>query len=86
MAAHAVNKNNTEVINMIIGICEETGERHTAVEFYEKLTKIEPSNISAFIAIGDFYYDIGEYFTASEYYKKAEDISADKDVLLKSGK
>lgn len=86
LAAHAANPKNTETINLIIGICEETGERHTAVEFYEKLTKIEPTNISAFIAIGDFYYDIGEYYTASEYYKKAEDISADKDVLFKSGK
>lgn len=86
MQAHHIDNNNIQTIEEIIRLCESTGEKHTAAEFYEKLLKLEPKNENALIKSGDFYYDMGEYQAASKYYERAAEISHMSETFLKAGK
>lgn len=86
MQAHRIDGNNIQTIGEIIKLCEESGEKHTAAEFYEKLLKIEPKNENALIKSGDFYFDMGEYKVASEFYERAAEVSHSSETFLKAGK
>ena len=86
LQAHRFDEKNIQTIEDIIKICEQSGEKHTASEFYEKLLKIDPKNERALIKTGDFYFDLGEYNTASDFYEKAVEISRNPEVYLKAGK
>lgn len=86
MYAYNKNPENIETIKDIIRLCEATGERHTANEFYEKLITLCPKDEKAYLKVGDFYFDIGEYSTALEYFKKAADFSRNPEIFLKCGK
>ena len=86
LQAHRVDSKNIQTIEDIIKICERTGEKHTAEEFYEKLLKIDPKNERALLKSGDFYFDIGEYQTAAEFYERAAEFSKMSEVFLKAGK
>ena len=86
LLAHHIDSKNIDTIESIISICEKTGEKHTAGEFYEKLLKIEPNNGRTLLKSGDFYADMGEFQVASEYYEKACEILKTSDAYLKTGK
>lgn len=84
--AHKIDEKNIQTIEDIINLCEATGEKNTAEEFYEKLLAIDPKNERALVKSGDFYSDLGEYSRASEFYEKAAEITKSSEVFLKAGK
>ncbi len=86
MLAHNIDGKNIQTIEDIIKICESTGEKHTAAEFYEKMLKIDPKNERALVKSGDFYFDLGEYTTAATYYERAAEVSNQSETFLKAGK
>ncbi|MCR5260333.1 MAG: tetratricopeptide repeat protein [Candidatus Gastranaerophilales bacterium] len=86
MLAHNIDKNNIQTIEDIIALCENNGEKHTAAEFYEKLLALDPKNERALVKSGDFYFDLGEYQTASKYYERAAEVSRLSETFLKAGK
>lgn len=86
LQAHHIDATNIQTIEEIIKICEQTGEKHTAAEFYEKFLKIEPNNERILIKSGDFYFDMGEYQEASRYYEKAAETARKPENFLKAGK
>jgi len=86
MLAHNIDTKNIQTIEDIIVMCENSGERHTAAEFYEKLLVLDPKNEKALVKSGDFYFDLGEYQTASKYYERAAEVSRMSETFLKAGK
>ena len=86
LQAHYTDSSNIQTIEEIIKICESSGERNTAAEFYEKLYRLSPKNENVLVKLGDFYADMGEYQSASEYYDKACEITNSPDVYLKTAK
>jgi tetratricopeptide (TPR) repeat protein len=86
LLAHQIDSKNIQTIENIIQICESTGEKNTAQEFYEKILILDPKNQKALVKSGDFYSDLGEYNRASEFYSKAAEFSKSADVFLKAGK
>lgn len=86
MLAHNTDNSNIQTIEEIIKLCENSGEKNTAAEFYEKLYRLSPKNESVLVKLGDFYSDMGEYVSASSYYDKACEITNSPDVYLKTAK
>ncbi len=86
LQAHNIEPNNIQTIEELIKLCEQSGEKHTAAEFYEKLLKIDPKNERTLVKSGDFYFDMGEYQVASGFYERAAEISKMSEVFLKTAK
>jgi len=86
LQAHNIDASNIQTIEEIIKLCENSGEKNTAAEFYEKLYKLSPKNESVLVKLGDFYSDMGEYNEASNYYDKACELTNSPDVYLKTAK
>jgi len=86
LQAHNADGSNIQTIEEIIRLCEESGEKNTAAEFYEKLYRLSPKNENVLVKLGDFYFDMGEYNPASEYYDKACEITHSAEVYLKAAK
>lgn len=74
--AHNSDNKNVDVINEIIKIQENLGEKHSIIEFYEKLAALEPNNENALRSLGSFYFDMYEFNNALEYFEKLIELKA----------
>lgn len=87
LIAHNIEPKNAETINALIKLIENHGEKHSLVEFYEKILALEPDNKHALEKLGDFYFDLYEFRNAIDYYEKIEELGkAGYKVLLNIGK
>ena len=51
-------------------LLEETGDNLHAVEFYEKLSKLEPTNKKALEKLADFRESLGDYRMQADYLEQ----------------
>lgn len=86
LTAHNINPEEQTIINEIINLLENKGDKGGAIEFYEKILRADPKNINALTKLGNFYSDMYEFSNALSYYEKVEEINPNRtDVYKKIG-
>lgn len=86
LTAHNIVPQELSVINEIINLLENKGDKSGAIEFYEKILRADAKNINALIKLGNFYSDMYEFSNAIKYYEKAEEINPNRtDIYKKIG-
>ncbi|MDR1168795.1 MAG: hypothetical protein LBK53_07930 [Heliobacteriaceae bacterium] len=70
LEAYKINGSSADLINRLAMLYEETGDKHYAAEFYEKLFALEPENKTALEKLADFRESIGDYKMQEEYLEK----------------
>lgn len=84
--AHRIDSSRPEAIKEIIKVNEALGDSTGLMEFYEKLIRQEPDNLSALKGLGDIYANMYEFRSALEYYNKLIKIdSNDYDTYKQMG-
>ena len=87
LQAHSLDKKNTKVIEDIINLYENMNEKYPALEFAEKLIKLEPENVSILKKIAKHSIEEGDISAAIESLEKiaklAENDYATFDELAK---
>ncbi len=68
--AHQLNEKDADLVSTIAMLLEETGDKLHAVEFYEKLSKLEPNNRKALEKLADFRESLGDYRMQAEYLEQ----------------
>ena len=68
--AHQLNEDDADLISTIAMLLEETGDNLHAVEFYEKLSKLEPTNKKALEKLADFRESLGDYRMQADYLEQ----------------
>lgn len=74
--AYQLKSNDADLVATLANLLETSGDKHQAMEFYEKLTKLEPNNRSALEKLAKYREDLGDYRGAAEYLEQL--IEADK--------
>lgn len=83
LQAHNVKPDDASVIKEIIKINENTNDKTSLIEFYEKLIAIEPNNESALGNLGKFYLDMHEFKNALRYFERLESSNSRNVEVLK---
>lgn len=60
-------------------------EVHRQLEKFKEILKKNPNNFEALVAVGDFYYDSGQFEKAIPYYERAIKINKNPNVLTDLG-
>ncbi len=81
--AHKANPESIEVVSTLAILLEENNDRNHAMEFYEKLSKLDPKDKSALLKLADFRESIGDYRTAVDYLEKLLEIDSKNTECLK---
>ncbi len=84
MLAHHSKPEDSALIITIAELLDEMKDRTHAIEFYEKLYKLEPQNKKALERLGEFRESIGDYRMSIEYFEKLYEIDKRNSRILKS--
>ncbi len=84
MFAHQANPEDSALIITIADLLESMKDNTHAIEFYEKLYRLEPQNRRALEKLGAFRESIGDYKMAIEYLEKLYEIDKRNPKVLKS--
>lgn len=84
MLAHHSKPEDSALIITIAELLDEMKDRTHAIEFYEKLYKLEPQNKKALERLGEFRESIGDYKMSIEYFEKLYEIDKRNSRILKS--
>lgn len=80
LQAFQLKDDDIELMNTLAVLLEETGDGNHAMEFWERISKIEPTNRKAWEKLADFRESIGDYRTEADYLESWLEI--DKRNLL----
>ena len=81
--AFQLKEDDVELLNTLAVLLEETGDRNHAIEFWEKISKVEPTNRKAFEKLADFRESIGDYKTQADYLEKLLELDKRNAVVVK---
>ncbi len=70
LQAHKVNPENLEVVNALATLLEANNDRNHAMEFYEKMSLLDPNDKAALMKLADFRESIGDYRAQVDYLEK----------------
>ena len=68
--AYQLKDNDVELLNTLAMLLEESGDRNHAMEFYEKISKIDANDKKSLEKLADFRESIGDYSMQAEYLLK----------------
>lgn len=68
--AYQIKDDDIDLLHTLANLLESTGEKHHAMEFYEKLQKLEPANRTALQKLADYRESIGDYAGQAEYLEQ----------------
>ncbi len=74
--AFGINNESADLAAVLASLHEETGDKHHAMEFYEKLVELEPENKTALEKLAKYRESIGDYRAQADYLEKL--LEADK--------
>ena len=77
-------KDDANLLLTIAELLDDMKDNTHAIEFYERLVKVEPNNKKALERLGDFRMDIGDYSMAIEYLEKLYCLDNRNSKALKS--
>jgi len=81
--AYQLNGSDSNLVNTIAVLLEETGDNNHAMEFYEKLIELEPENKTALNKLADFRGNIGDYKLQSEYLERLYELDKKDSITIK---
>jgi len=81
--AYQIKDNDLVLIRNIAELLEDTGDKMHAVEFWEKLMNLEPTNRKAIERLADFKESIGDYRGSTEALEKLYEIDNKNSVVVK---
>ncbi len=68
--AYQLKDDDADMIAMLANLLETSGEKHQAMEFYEKLVRLEPNSKTALEKLSKYWEDNGDTRLAAEYLEK----------------
>ena len=68
--AYQLKNDNLELLNTLAVLLEESGDKNHAMEFYERIAKLDESNKKALEKLAQFRESIGDYREQAEYLLK----------------
>ena len=83
LIAYQINGNDVELLNTLAMLLEETGDNNHAIEFWEKIANVEPTNKKAFEKLADFRESIGDYRTQADYLEKLYELDKRNALVVK---
>lgn len=87
LQAHNLEPENLEVLNALALMFENSNDKIHAMEFYEKIAKIDQKDKAVLLKLADFRDDIGDYSAEYDYLKQLLDIDPkNPEALKKMGK
>lgn len=81
--AHQLNEKDADLVATIAILLEETGDNIHAVEFYEKLAKLDPKNKKALEKLADFREGLGDYRVQAEYLEQLYELDKRNASVIK---
>lgn len=84
LQAHRINQENLEVVSSLATLLEANNDKTHAMEFYEKLTQLNPNDKEALLKLADFRASIGDYKTQTDYLEKLLEIDPKNTICLKN--
>ena len=70
LSAYQLNDSDADMVAMLANLLETSGEKHQAMEFYERLVELEPNNKTAMMKIAEYWESNGDNRLAVEYMEK----------------
>ena len=83
LSAARINDTDADLTATLAGILEESGDKTHAMEFYEKLIKLEPSNKIALSKVAEFRENIGDYKMQAECLEKLYELDPKNTLVIK---
>lgn len=82
--AHQVNEKDADLISTIAMLLEETGDKIHAVEFYEKLAKLDNKNKKALEKLAEFREGLGDYRVQADYLEQLYELDKRNPIVIKN--
>ena len=81
--ANGIDDKNADLTANLAALLEESGDKTHAMEFYEKLLKLEPNNKIALQKVSEFRENIGDYRTQADCLEKLYELEPKNTVVIK---
>ncbi|MBE7709959.1 MAG: hypothetical protein E7Z93_05885 [Cyanobacteria bacterium SIG32] len=81
--AYQLNEKNVDLMLTLTQLLEETGDRNHAIEFWEKISKLEPTNKKAWEKLAEFRESIGDYRLQADYLENLYELDKRNAVVVK---
>ena len=83
LSAFQLNEGDVDLMNTLAMLLEETGDNNHAIEFWERISKAEPTNKKALEKLADFRENIGDYRTEVDYLEKWYELDKRNAIVVK---
>ena len=81
--AYQIKNDDVALITTLAQLLEETGDKNHAVEFWEKISELEPTNKKAWEKLADFRESIGDYRLQVEYLENLYELDKRNASIVK---
>lgn len=81
--AWQMKEDDVDLMNTLAVLLEETGDKNHAVEFWEKISKAEPTNKKALEKLADFRENIGDYRAEADYLEKLYELDKRNALVVR---
>lgn len=81
--AFQLNEDDVQLMITLAGLLEETGDKNHSAEFWEKISKAEPTNKKAWEKLADFRESIGDYRTQADCLEKLYELDKRNAIVVK---
>lgn len=82
-SAYQIKDNDTVLIRNIAELLEDMNDKTHAVEFWERLANLEPSNKKALEKMAEFKENIGDYRSGAEILEKLYELDNKNTIVIK---
>ena len=81
--AWQMKEDDVDLMNTLAVLLEETGDKNHAVEFWERISKAEPTNKKALEKLADFRENIGDYRAEADYLEKWYELDKRNAIVVR---
>lgn len=81
--AYQLNEKNVDLMLTLAQLLEESGDKNHAIEFWEKISKLEPTNKKAWEKLADFRESIGDYRLQADYLENLYELDKRNAIVVK---
>lgn len=72
--AYRIKDDEVSLVATLANLLENSGEKHSAMEFYEKLISLEPNNRNAIEKFARYKESIGDDYSALKYFRQLVEV------------
>ena len=81
--AYQIKNDNLDLLNTLAVLLEESGDRNHAMEFYERISKLDESDRKSLEKLAEFRESIGDYRMQAEYLLKVYHLDKRNSAVVK---